>query len=216
MVRISNKLNTTEYNADIPRVGMRMQLPGKYQKLTLVRSWTVGANYVDRKASAFIDLYQSTVSEQYVPYVRPQENGYKTDVDWLALTNSDYDGLLVVCNQPKQGLGMSALHLLNEDFDTTEGLDYEGNADVEPEFRIDGIPEVNGSKHINDIKERDLVQLNIDLGQRGLGGDNSWGARPQKKYMINGNDVHEYSFTMIPLSKTSKEDCKELSKKYQY
>ncbi|WP_107823592.1 glycoside hydrolase family 2 TIM barrel-domain containing protein [Mangrovibacterium marinum] len=212
VVRVSNKLNVTEYKADIPRVGMRMQLPAEYQQL----SWFGRGpweNYVDRKASAFLDLYQSTVSEQYVPYVRPQENGYKTDVDWLALTNADGDGLLVVCNQPQQGLGMSALHMLNEDFDTTEGLDYEGNADVEPEFRIDGIPEVNGSKHINDIKERDLVQLNIDLAQRGVGGDNSWGARPQRQYVLNGHEVHEYSFTLVPLTNVSVEGCKNLTKK---
>lgn len=211
VVRVSNKLNVTEYKADIPRVGMRMQLPAEYQQL----SWFGRGpweNYVDRKASAFLDLYQSTVSEQYVPYVRPQENGYKTDVDWLALTNADGDGLLVVCNQPNQGLGMSALHMLNEDFDTTEGLDYEGNADVEPEFRIDGIPEVNGSKHINDIKERDLVQLNIDLAQRGVGGDNSWGAGPQRQYVLNGHEVHEYSFTLVPLKNVSVEDCKKLTK----
>lgn len=215
VVRVVNKLNATEYKADIPRVGMCMQLPGEYQQLTWFGRgpWE---NYVDRKASAFIDLYQSTVSEQYVPYVRPQENGYKTDVDWLALTNGDGDGLLVVCNLPRQGLGMSALHMLNEDFDTTEGLDYEGNADLEPEFRIDGIPEVNGSKHINDITERDLVQLNIDLAQRGVGGDNSWGARPQLQYVMNGQEVYEYSFTLIPLSKTNAEACKKHSKKYQH
>ena len=83
---------------------------------------------------------------------------------------------------------------------------------MEPEFRIDGIPEVNGSKHINDIKERDLVQLNIDLGQRGLGGDNSWGARPQKEYTLNGQERHEYSFFMVPLVKGSTEKYIEMSK----
>lgn len=130
--------------------------------------------------------------------MRPQENGYRTDVAWWALSNDQGRGLLVVADGPKIGLGMSALHMLNEDFDTTAGIDYEGNSEVEPEFRIDGIPEVNGSKHINDIKERDLVQLNIDLGQRGLGGDNSWGARPQKEYTMSGQEIHQYSFFLVP------------------
>ena len=197
VVKISNTLNTTDYKADIPRVGMRMQLPADYNQLTYFGRgpWE---NYVDRKASTFIDLYQSTVREQYVPYVRPQENGYRTDVAWWALSNDQGRGLLVVADEPKIGLGMSALHMLNEDFDTTAGIDYEGNSEVEPEFRIDGIPEVNGSKHINDIKERDLVQLNIDLGQRGLGGDNSWGARPQKEYTMSGQKTNLYSFFLVP------------------
>ena len=211
VVKVSNRLNETDYRADIPRVGMRMQLPKAYDQLTYFGRgpWE---NYVDRKASTFVDLYQTSVSEMYVPYVRPQENGYRTDVSWLALSNEQGNGLLIVANQPKVGLGMSALHMLNEDFDTTEGLDYEGNSEVEPEFRIDGIPEVNGSKHINDIKERNLVQLNIDLGQRGLGGDNSWGARPQTEYTLSGQQPHEYSFFMVPVENGSVEQYVEMSK----
>lgn len=212
VVKVSNTLAETDYRADIPRVGMRMQLPKEYSQLSYFGRgpWE---NYADRKASAFIDLYQSTVCEQYVPYVRPQENGYKTDVQWLALTNDQGNGLLVVCGKPGVGLGMSAMHMLNEDFDTTEGLDYAGNSELEPEYRIDGVPEVNGSKHINDIRERDLVQLNIDLGQRGLGGDDSWGARPQKEYTLSGQEVHEYSFYLVPVENGTAENCKKLSKK---
>ena len=71
----------------------------------------------------------------------------------------------------------------NEQFDTTDGLDYPGNK----------------SKHINDIKEQKLVQLNIDLGQRGLGGDDSWGSRPQQKYRMMGDKTYSYSFKLIPI-----------------
>ncbi|WP_299576741.1 glycoside hydrolase family 2 TIM barrel-domain containing protein [uncultured Sunxiuqinia sp.] len=211
VVKVSNTLAETDYRADIPRVGMRMQLPANYEQLTYFGRgpWE---NYVDRKASTFVDLYQTNVSEMYVPYVRPQENGYRTDVNWFALQDKAGNGLLVVANTPKAGLGMSALHMLNEDFDTTEGIDYEGNSEVEPAFRIDGIPEVNGSKHINDIKERDLVQLNIDLGQRGVAGDNSWGARPQKEYMMSGQQVHRYSFFLVPVKNGSTEKYLEMSK----
>ncbi|MEX0275430.1 MAG: hypothetical protein AB3N16_13730, partial [Flavobacteriaceae bacterium] len=57
------------------------------------------------------------------------------------------------------------------------------------------------SKHTTDIKERDLVQLNIDVGQRGVGGDNSWGAKPQEKYMLKGNKEHRYTFYLVPFAK---------------
>ncbi|WP_423128129.1 glycoside hydrolase family 2 TIM barrel-domain containing protein [Gaoshiqia sp. Z1-71] len=202
VVNVSNTLAASDYKADIPRVGMSMQLPAEYKNISFYGRgpWE---NYVDRKASAFIGLYRSTVSEQYVPYVRPQENGYKTDVRWMALSNEKGNGLLVVAANQKTGLGISALHMLNEDFDTTAGLDYEGNSGLEPEYRIDGIPEVNGSKHIHDIRERDLVQLNIDLGQRGLGGDDSWGARPQRKYTMSGQETHTYSFFLVPFENGS-------------
>ncbi|MCX7321030.1 MAG: hypothetical protein NT113_16620, partial [Hyphomicrobiales bacterium] len=40
-------------------------------------------NYSDRNASSMVGTYHSTVSEQYTPYIMPQENGHKGDVRWL-------------------------------------------------------------------------------------------------------------------------------------
>ncbi|MCD6347404.1 MAG: DUF4981 domain-containing protein, partial [Bacteroidales bacterium] len=166
-ISISSELQASDYKADIPRIGMRMQIPGDYEQLKYYGRgpWE---NYVDRRASAFIDMYESTVSDQYVPYVRPQENGYKTDVRWATLTNKNGTGIRISSGNIRQGIGFSALHMENEQFDSTDGLDYPGNK----------------RKHTIDIREENLVQLNIDYQQRGLGGDDSWGARPQKKYMM--------------------------------
>jgi len=211
VIEIENILNETNYKGDIPRIGMRMQLPKQYSNLTYFGRgpWE---NYKDRKASAFIDLYTSSVKEQYVPYIRPQENGYKTDVRWFALSNDQNNGLLVVAKNSKKGLGFSALHMPNEDFDTTAGLSYGGNDKIDSAYQIDGTPEVNGSKHTIDIKEQDLVQLNIDLEQRGVAGDDSWYSKPQEKYLINGQEKHSYRFYLIPFQNASKEMLIELSK----
>lgn len=215
VIRIENTLNKSSYKADIPRIGMRMQLAGDFDHLTYFGRgpWE---NYQDRKASAFVDLYKSTVADQYVPYVRPQENGYKTDVRWMALGQGKGKGLLVVAGGANQLLSFSALHMPNEDFDTTEGLEYSGSDPVDAAYQIDGIPEVNGSKHINDIKEKDLVQLNIDLGQRGVGGDDSWWAYPQEAYMYRAKNTYQYSFYLIPVESTDSDKILEQSKRYQY
>ena len=119
VVKIDNILNETTYAGDIPRVGMRMQLQKKYDNMTYFGRgpWE---NYQDRKAAAFLDLYESKVKDQYVPYVRPQENGYKTDVRWAAFSDANNSGLLVVSDNLK-GLGIGAQHMKNEDFDTSEG-----------------------------------------------------------------------------------------------
>jgi len=212
VVEIENTLNETTNTSDIPRIGMRMQMPKEFDNMTYFGRgpWE---NYQDRKAAAFIDLYTSKVADQYVPYIRPQENGYKTDVRWVALSNENNNGLLVVATDTKKGLGISALHMPNEDFDTTASLDY-GGGDVEKIYKIDGIPEVNSSKHTIDIKEQDLVQVNIDLEQRGVGGDDSWGAKPQEKYMLNGVKKYHYGFYLIPFNDGSKELYLEISKKY--
>lgn len=185
VIQLSNTLYTSEEKSDIPRIGMRMQLPVQYNKL---RFFGRGPheNYSDRKASAFVDLFTSTVADQYVQYIRPQENGYKTDIRWLSLTNGEGEGLMIVSNS-KNHLSFSALHMLNEDFDVTAGVDYKAK-------------DANYSKHTIDIVERDLIQLNIDLGQRGLGGDDSWWALPQKEYQLKGNRINHYEFTFIPLT----------------
>ena len=212
-VKIENTLNETTYKADIPRIGMRMQLPKQYNNMIYFGRgpWE---NYQDRKMSAFIDLYESKVKDQYVPYIRPQENGYKTDVRWVALSNKENNGLLVVAENKKESLGISALHMPNEDFDTTPGLAYDGKENIDKAYQIDGIPEVNSSKHTIDIKEQDLVQLNIDLEQRGVAGDNSWYAKPQEKYLINGQTKHTYSFYLIPFENQSTNDFIKLNKQF--
>ena len=98
-----------------------------------------------------------------MPYIRPQENGYKTDTRWIALSNQSKSGLLVVSGK-NNFIAFSALHMENEDFDTTNDIDYKIS---------------DRRKHTTDINEKNLVQLNIDLGQRGIGGDDSWHAKPQ-------------------------------------
>jgi len=211
VIRIENNLGATTYKADIPRIGMRMQLLEQYNVMTYFGRgpWE---NYQDRKHSAFIDLYTSSVSDQYVPYIRPSENGYKTEVRWVALVNKKGSGLMVVAEDSNNGLGIGALHMPNEDFDTTSGIDYGESKKVDEKYQIDGIPEVNKTKHTIDIKEKDLVQLNIDLLQRGVAGDDSWYSKPQKKYLIDGTVEHNYSFYLIPIEKASIELFLKLSK----
>jgi beta-galactosidase len=213
VVRIENTLGITNYKGDIPRIGMRMQLPKQYDEMTYFGRgpWE---NYQDRKHSAFVDLYTSTVSDQYVPYIRPSENGYKTEVRWVSLTNKSGNGLMVVSEDTSNGLGIGALHMPNEDFDTTTGLDYGGTLAVNEKYQIDGIPEVNKTKHTTDIKEQDLVQLNIDLVQRGVAGDDSWYSKPQEKYLVKGAIAHNYSFYLIPVENGSKELFVKLSKQF--
>ena len=178
---------------------MRLQLPKTYENLSYFGRgpWE---NYQDRKASAFVDVYNSKVSEQYVPYIRPQDNGYKTDTRWIAVSNEQNNGLLFVSDSEKH-LSFSALHMENEDFDTTSGLDYKNS---------------NKSKHTIDIKEKDLVQLNIDLGQRGVAGDDSWSSKPMEKYQFKGNQSHTYSFYMIPFENGSDDLFITLNKTIKY
>jgi beta-galactosidase len=128
-------------------------------------------NYSDRNCSSQIGIYSSKVSDQYVPYTRPQENGYKTDLRWLTLTDNDGKGIRIEGLQP---ICASALQNWPEDFDA-------------------GLSKKN--RHINDITpNRNEVILSVDLAQRGVGGDNSWGAWPHEQYLLNAK---EYSYGFV-------------------
>ena len=51
--------------------------------------------------------------------------------------------------------------------------------------------------HVNDIEPRDIISLDIDFGQMGVGGDDSWGKRTLQKYSLNEKS-YRYGFTIVP------------------
>lgn len=199
-VHLENLLSaSTTEKSDIPRVGMVLQLPREFDNLTWYGRgpWE---NYVDRNTSSFVGLYTDNVANQMVPYVRPQENGNKTDVRWAALTNRKGAGLMAIVDKPDDGFEMTAMPYLTGDFDAREGFEYR--------------PVHEEQKHITLIEERDLVRWNIDYRQRGLGSVNSWGAEPLKNYQIEPDRDYKYSFTLVPVTANHPKELVKTGKKY--
>jgi len=123
----------------LPRIGLTMMLPAGFEAL----SWYGRGpfeNYRDRSSGALSGLYQSTVSEQYVPYIVPQEHGNRSDVRWVALANEEGTGLLA-SGMPL--MEMSAGHYTAQDL-------YE-------------------AAHTNELTPRAETILNLDHRQMGLG-----------------------------------------------
>ena len=164
-----------EFVPELPRLGMRIILPEDYKNFKYYGRgpWE---NYSDRKESSFIGLYEQSTDEQLFPYVRPQESGNKCDVRWLELTNSEGEGLRVEGLQP---LSVSAMPYRSEDLDP--GL-------------------TKKQMHYSDIEPRREVVLHIDLAQRGLGGDDSWGAQPHDAYRLTA-DKYSYGYILRPVDK---------------
>ncbi|TAL59742.1 MAG: DUF4981 domain-containing protein [Bacteroidetes bacterium] len=169
---------------EIPRMGMQMQLPEEFTNLKWLGRGP-HENYTDRKTSADVGLYESTVADQYTPYIRPQENGYKTDTRWLTLTDDNGTGILV-SGDPL--ICFAALNNIHDDFESPGKLSI---------YRKDA---KTANTHTIDVKPRDMVNLNVDLGQMGLGGDNSWGALIHPQYRLL-NKKYEYSFRIRPVVK---------------
>jgi beta-galactosidase len=160
---------------DLPRLGTRLALPGAFDSVTWYGRGPQ-ESYVDRKTGAAVGLYRGTAREQYHPYIRPQENGNKVDVRWIALTNREGVGLLAV---GLPALSVTALPFLQEDFD--EGM-------------------AKRNRHTYDVTPRDLVELKLDAEQMGLGGDDSWGARQHEQYRIPVREF-TYRFRLRPFAR---------------
>jgi beta-galactosidase len=184
-VTISNDMEmTVEKFPDLPRFGMNLHMPVAFDRLTWLGRGP-HESYWDRKTSAFIDLYSGTVADQYWPYIRPQENGNKEDVRWVAITNENGSGLIF---RGEPLIAFSAHHNLMEDFESPERTDGR---------HLEGIKPVQ--RHTNDVVPRELTSVNIDYKQMGVGGDNSWGARTHPEYRLS-DSAYSYTFRMVPVS----------------
>ena len=159
---------------DIPRFGMKMRIPAEFYH---VKWYGRGPheNYCDRKTSAFIGAYESTVKDLYYPYISPQENGNRTDTRWIAFINKEGNGLIAV-GMPL--LSWSALPYTIEDLTQKS----------------------RGSINEYELKEKDFVSVNLDYKQLGVGGDNSWGAQPHEKYRLKPQE-YSYTFRLSPIIK---------------
>ena len=164
-ILVDNTLTKTGTTVELPRVGVNLVLPAGFDEMTWFGRGPF-ENYWDRKSAAFVGRYSASVASQYVPYVRPQENGNKTDVRWVALT-SDTAGLLAV-GAPV--LEVEAHHNSPEDFETP------GAGFVDRDQTL--------NRHISDILPRPFTWLALDLHQMGVGGDDSWGAWTHDQYRL--------------------------------
>ncbi|MEM2885363.1 MAG: glycoside hydrolase family 2 TIM barrel-domain containing protein, partial [Thermoproteota archaeon] len=152
-VVIASEIVPSEKLPPLPRVGLRFTVPGIYNRL----AWYGRGpheNYCDRKQGAPVGMYSGSVEDQYVPYIKPQENGNKTDVRWASLTDDEGKGILIV-GMPL--FEFSAHYYTADDF---------ANA-----------------KHTFELNKRQDITLNVDYKQSGLGGA-SCGPATLPKYQI--------------------------------
>ncbi len=157
--------------AMMPRFGMELVTAPGLENVAWYGRGPVDT-YNDRNFER-VGEYSTTVDRLWVDYSRPQENGNKNDVRWLALTNAEGKGLLAV-GMPL--LSVRAQHYTKDDIEKSA---YS--------FQLTRKPE---------------VYLNLDLKQMGVGGIDSWSpnAYPMAPYRIDGNSPRSYKFRLTPVS----------------
>lgn len=188
LIKVDCKLKASEHLPNIPKVGMQMGIQNSFKQISWYGKGEL-ENYVDRNHGFFVEQYSLPIEDFMEPYVRPQENGNRTEVRWMACTSENKnEGLLIVnVNNP---LSMSVWPYTEEN--------------------------INKAKHTFDLKASGYLTLNIDLTQMGVGGNDSWSpvAAPLETYQIPSKN-YEYSFYLTPF-KSKKEGLKKTLNKFQY
>ncbi|MGQ5229611.1 glycoside hydrolase family 2 TIM barrel-domain containing protein [Streptomyces sp. yara] len=155
----------------LPEVGSLLFLPRRLDRL----HWYGRGpeeNHWDRNTGTDVGRWSSTVAEQWTPYIRPQENGNKTDVRWAALTDRTGRGLLVT-GEPL--VEINASHFTPEDLSA-------------------------GVRHDYQLTPRDAVVLRVNHRQMGVGGDDSWGAHTHDEFKLFADRDYAYTYRLRPLT----------------
>ncbi|MCE2616123.1 glycoside hydrolase family 2 TIM barrel-domain containing protein [Phocaeicola oris] len=199
-VHVDCDFSAVDINAEIPRIGLRLRLPKEMNQVTYFGRGPE-ENYIDRKAGSFVGLYKTTAEQMYFAYVRPQENGHRTDTRWLMLSNKG-TGLKFTADNL---IEFNALRNSVEDFDSEETVSRPRQwtnmsaAEVADHNEEKAKDSMRRQTHINDITPRDYVEVCIDLQQQGVGGYDSWGSLPEPWAQLKPNRNYKWGFTISPM-----------------
>jgi beta-galactosidase len=149
---------TTDFDPDkldypIAKLGFLLQMPEGFENVTFYGAGP-HENYRDRLCSAAIGRYETTVDDMFVPYLRTQDCGNRSNVRWFTVSNHNGVGMMVVGNNL---INFSALHFTPLDLEK--------------------------ANHPYELTRRKETILTVDMQHCGLGGG-SCGPGPLDKYLL--------------------------------
>jgi beta-galactosidase len=167
-IRVENHMTPTR---DLIRFGMQMALPLAYNNVSWFGRGPHDTEH-DRKEGAAVGIYSGKAEELVHDYMRPQDNGTRTDVRWFSIKDDTDNGLLIS--------------------DASGDLLY---FSVWPYSQQD----LENAAHIHELPRRNFVTVNIDHRKRGVGGDLPGFLCLKDKYKLPKGREYRYSFSIRPL-----------------
>ena len=169
-VVITNEIHPDPDQPPMMRLGMQMQMPKAFSN---VQWYGRGPHetYEDRKSGAAVGVYTMKTGDLPFDYIRPQENGNRTDVRWVAFTNDEGVGLMAM-GDPL--MNFSAWPYTQQ--------------------------QLEDATHTVDLPtETDFYTVNLDYKQMGVGGDDSWSrrSRPHEQYRLRA-EPYQYTIRLRP------------------
>jgi len=152
-IDINTDFDPDKLDYPLAKLGFLLQMPEGFEDVTFYGAGP-HENYRDRLHSAAIGRYQTKVDDMFVPYLRTQDCGNRSNVRWFTLSNHNGVGMMLVAN----GLmNFSALHYTPLDLEK--------------------------ANHPYELTRRKETILTVDMQHCGLGGG-SCGPGPLGKYLL--------------------------------
>lgn len=92
-LKVHQKVTVDKDFPFLPRYGMKIVMPERSEQMAYFGMGPMEA-YADKKLAARMGLYQSTVSDNFEPYVKPQENSAHVGTEWASVWSYAGHGLL--------------------------------------------------------------------------------------------------------------------------
>lgn len=171
---------------DLPRMGMNMVLPSTFAHV----EWFGRGpheNYSDRQMSAHLGRYSSSVEDMYVPYIKPQANGNRSDVFELAVSNQQVQLNISSRYDRKQAQD----HVFSHDVVIEN---YKGGR-----FQFSALPyshhQLDEALVVGQLKRDHRTYLSLDIDHAGVGNLPNYRLEP---YQVPSKDV-SYVFEIKPV-----------------
>lgn len=153
---------------ELPCFGMSWKLPLSLQRVTWYGKGPE-ETYRDRCEGSKIGVHQTTPKDSMANYVVPQECGNHVQTRWMEITD-------------ERGLG---IHISSDKVFEFSTLPYTCH-------------ELEEARHLYELPRPYATVLRLHAQQKGIGGDNSWGAEVHEPYRIYAEDELVFSFAVKP------------------
>jgi len=153
------------------KFGLDLSIPATYDHLTW-RGFGPDETYADREFGAKYGTFSNKVADNVPGYLMPQACGNHTGVRWAKIVDELGFGI-EIATAPNQPLSFSALPY----------------AAHELEFAM----------HNHELPAVHKTVLSINLKERGVGGDDSWGALPEAMFELPANQSYQLEFVIKPV-----------------
>ncbi len=154
----------------IPVAGVQLTVPGNFEQMTFFGRGPE-ENYIDRANGTKVGVWETTVTDNFFPYVKSSETGNRTGVRWIALQNETGFGLLATAGDAP--MEISALHYTAMELDR-------------------GV-------HPYELEKLSDTLLRLNAVQIGVGGDNAWSRIVPHEQYLPHEEVYHYSFILSPI-----------------